>query len=68
MSQVVIAPEALSNRLKIVAGEVALDGTNPTPVNLSKFFKTAVVAVVLAIKGTTALGDNTTVLWYNIVA
>lgn len=67
MPQVVFAPEAKSNRLKIVAGEVALDGTNPTPVDLSAVFRTAIVAVSLTIKGTTALGDNTTILWYNIV-
>lgn len=67
MAQVVFAPETLSNRLKVVAGEIALDGGNPTPVDLSAFFKTKIVAAAATIKGTTALGDNTTVLWYNIV-
>jgi len=67
MAQVVFAPEQVSNRLKIVAGEIALDGANPTPVDLSKFFRTAIVAVILSIKGTTALADNTIVLWYNTV-
>lgn len=65
MAQVVVAPEVKSNRLKIAAGEVDLDGTNPTPVNLSSVFKTAIVAVLLTVKGTTALGDNTIVAWYN---
>lgn len=67
MAQVVVAPEFKSNRLKVVAGEIALDGSNPTPVDLSSVFKTAIVAAVVTIKGTTALGDATTVVWYNIV-
>jgi len=67
MAQVVFAPDQISNKLKIVAGEAAFDGTNPTPVDLSKFFRTAIVAVCVTIKGTTALGDNTTIAWYNIV-
>lgn len=46
----------------IVAGEAALDGANPTPINhgLSK-----VVAVFLQLKGNAAPGDNTSVLTYN---
>ncbi len=66
MAQVVVAPEVKSNRLKIVAGEIALDGTNPTPVNLAPFFKTKIVAAALTIKGTTALADATVIVWYNI--
>lgn len=66
MAQVVFTPESKSAKLKIVAGEIALDGSNPTNVDLSKFFRTAIVAANVTIKGTTALGDNTSVVWYNI--
>ena len=66
MAQVVFAPEAVSNRLKIVAGEAALDGSNPTPVDFSAFFSTAVVAVVVNLAGATTPGDGTRLVTYSV--
>lgn len=66
MAQVVFAPEALSNRLKVVAGEIALDGSNPTSIDLSAFFKTAVVAVSHQLGGSSAPGVGTSVITYAI--
>jgi hypothetical protein len=63
MSQVTLAPESKSSKLKVVAGEIALDGSNPTPVATG--LKT-IVSVSLALKGTSAPGDNTSVVTYGI--
>lgn len=55
---VVIAPEVRSNNLKVVAGEMALDGSNPTPLDLSGYLK-SIVAVVVGNKGADApAGDE----------
>lgn len=63
MSQVTLAPESKSSNLKVVAGEIALDGSNPTPVATG--LKT-IVGVSLALNGTSAPGDNTSVVTYGI--
>lgn len=49
---------------KILAGEVVLDGSNPTPIitGLSSIY-----GVALTLKGTVAPGDNTSVLTYDSV-
>jgi hypothetical protein len=65
MAQVVFAPEVRSNRLKVVAGEAALDASNPTPVSLAGIVGT-IVAASVALKGSAAPGDNTSVLTYDI--
>jgi len=44
-------------------GEIALDGSNPTPI-VTRF--RSVKAVSLALKGAVAPGDNTSVLTYDI--
>lgn len=48
--------------LRMVAGEVALDGSNPTPVVTGL---STIVGVGLALKGSTAPGDNTSVVTYD---
>lgn len=45
--------------LKFARGEAALDGSNPTPIATGL---TTVVAFVAMLKGSTAPGDNTSVL------
>jgi hypothetical protein len=66
MAQVIVSPETQSNRLKIVAGEVALDGSNPTNVDLSAIFQSTVVAVAVGVKNASAPGVGTSVVTYNI--
>jgi hypothetical protein len=63
MSQVTLSPETVSRNLKIVAGEIALDGSNPTPVATGL---SVIVAAIAQIKGTSAPGDNTSVVTYGI--
>lgn len=58
-----LSPETLSSKLKIVAGEVTLDGANPTPVATGL---STIVGVALTLKGTTAPGDSTSVLSYGL--
>lgn len=64
MSQETFSPDTKSSNLKFVAGEVALDGSNPTPIETGL---TTIVGVGLALKGSSAPGDNTSVLTYNAV-
>lgn len=47
----------------VVGGTLALDGTNPTPISTGL---TTITGVALALEGTTAPGDNTSVLTYGI--
>ena len=47
---------------RIVMGEVALDGGNPTPVSTGL---TSITAVTLTLKGTAAPGDTTSVVTYD---
>lgn len=65
MGQGLLAPETKPSEHKIFAGEIALDGSNPTPVQTP--FKT-ILGVALALKGTSAPGDNTSVLTYDAPA
>jgi hypothetical protein len=58
-----IAPEKKSSGEFVVAGEVALDGSNPTPV-VTGF--DVITGVSLALKGTSAPGVGTSVLTYGI--
>ena len=57
-----IAPEQKSSKEFVFAGEVALDGSNPTPVVTP--FKTITGAVV-ALKGTAAPGVGTSILTWD---
>jgi hypothetical protein len=47
---------------KVARGETALDGSNPTPVATGL---TTIVAAVVALKGSSAPGDNTSVITYD---
>lgn len=58
-----LSPDTISTNLKIVAGEAALDGSNPTPIATGL---QSIVGVALTIKGTAAPGDNTSVVTYDI--
>lgn len=48
---------------KIVAGEIALDGSNPTPIASGL---TTVTSVALTLKGSSAPGDSTEVVTYDV--
>lgn len=63
MAQKVISLNNLSNELKIVAGEVALDGSGATSVAIPGI--TTAVAVILSQAGATTPGDSTEVLTYD---
>ena len=67
MAQVIVAPEVVSNKLKIVTGEIALDGTNPTPLDLSAFFKTKIVSVDISIRNASAPALGLSTVTYDIV-
>lgn len=41
----------------VIGGTVILDGGNPTPIDLSAYF-TAVLAAVVSLEGSVALGDD----------
>lgn len=58
--QKLISPETRATNIKIVTGEAALDGTNPTPVETGL---RTIYAVTLALKAT-APADGTKVLTY----
>ncbi len=58
-----LAPEHRASRYKILADEMALDGSNPTPI-VTGFTK--VEAVALNLQGAGAIGDNTSILTYAI--
>jgi hypothetical protein len=61
----VIRPEHKSSNEYTYSGEIALDGSNPTPVQ-TPF--SVITSVSLAIKGTAAPGLGTSVLTYNVTA
>ena len=63
MATGILSPSTLVNQFKTYAGEIALDGSNPTPIVTPL---TTIVAVVLTIKSAVAPGDNTSVLTYDI--
>jgi len=65
MAEVVLAPDSKSSRTKVVAGEVALDGANPTPVDVAGKLST-VVSVHVSLKNGSAPGVGTSVLTYDI--
>lgn len=60
-----LSPDTISSNLKMVAGEAALDGSNPTPIVSGLL---SIVGVALTLKGTAAPADNTSVLTYDISA
>lgn len=59
-----LAPEHRASRYKVLADEVALDGTNPTPI-VTGFTK--VEAVALTLLYSSAPADSTSILTYAIV-
>ena len=61
----VLLMPAAGAALRVVAGEAALDGANPTPITTGL---TLVIAFVATLKGTAAPGDNTSVLTADIAA
>ena len=67
MPKQVFAPGDRDSRLKFVTDEVALDGSNPTPINLAGYL-TKVIGVILNMKGSVAPGATpAALLTYDIV-
>ena len=62
--QVSIDPNKKIDENHVVAGEVTLDGSNPTDVTIVGM--SAITGVSLALKGTSAPGVGTSVLSYSI--
>jgi hypothetical protein len=62
-AQVVLSPDTIMNGSKLVAGEIALDGANPTAIATGL---KNIVAVFLTLKGSVAPGANTSVLSYTV--
>jgi hypothetical protein len=60
---VLLAPNVIMTEVKLVAGEVALDGTNPTPISTGL---RTVTAVALTLRGAGAPGDGTSAVTYEI--
>ena len=65
MAEVLFHPDGITNRVKIIAGEVALDGTNPTSIPYSGKLST-IVAVYVTILNASAPGLGTQVLTYAV--
>ena len=59
----VLSPNTKMNETKVVGGEAALDGSNPTPIATGL---RVIQSVALTLKGNTAPGDNTSVLTYDV--
>jgi hypothetical protein len=64
MGQVVFSPDTRTAKLKIVAGEIALDGTNPTPVDVTRYGISTIIGVSLTLKDSSTPGVSTSVLSY----
>jgi hypothetical protein len=65
MNAGVINPDHGSGNAKLFYGELALDGSNPTPIPVA--FRD-VGAVALMLKGTAAPADSVSTLTYNVVS
>ena len=63
MPQKIFAPDVQTTNAKIVSGTAVLDGSNPTPIATGL---TRVTGVALTLGGSSAPGDNTSVLTYAI--
>jgi hypothetical protein len=66
MSKQVFAPGERDSRLKFVSDEVALDGSNPTVIDLAGYF-TKILGFVATYKGNVTPGDGHSILTYDIV-
>jgi hypothetical protein len=64
--QVVYSTDQKSSRVKHVSGEVALDGTNPTPVDVAGKLR-KVVSVNVTIRNATAPALGLSLVTYDIV-
>jgi len=66
MAKQIFAPGERDSRLKFVSDEVALDGSNPTPINLAGYL-TKILGFVATYKGSAAPGISPHQLTYDIV-
>ena len=57
------APAGVAAGYKIARGEIALDGSNPTPVTTGL---TTIVSAAVALKGTSAPGVGTSIVTYGV--
>jgi hypothetical protein len=62
----IFSPETKSAQFKVLVGEKALDGSNPTPLNFNGQLK-EIFGAVLTYKGSTAPGISPHQITYDIV-
>lgn len=65
MAEKIFHPDGITNRVKVIAGEVSLDGSNPTSISYGGKIRT-VLAVVLTILDGSAPGVGTDTLTYSV--
>lgn len=65
MAEVVFSPDHKTNRVKVVAGEVALDASNPTPISVAGKLRT-IVSVKISLRNASTPGVGTSILTYDI--
>ncbi len=65
MAEVLFHPDGITNRVKIIAGEVALDGTNPTSISYAGKIST-VIAVQVVLKLQASPGVLASVFTYGV--
>lgn len=63
MGLMILSPDSKSTKLKLFAGSMALDGSNPTVLTLPF---SNVTSVALTLAGSTTPGDSTRVLTYAV--
>lgn len=64
MAEVIFHPDGITNRVKVVAGEIALDGSNPTDVNVAGKLST-IVSVSVSLLNATAPGTGMSTVTYS---
>jgi len=62
MAEKVLFPDGLTNRVKLVVGEVALDGSNPTAVTINEV--DTIVGVTVSMLNASAPALGTSVITY----
>jgi len=67
MAQITISPESVDSSGKVIVGEAALDGTNPTPINCAGKLR-GIVSVTLTLKSALSPGVLGSLLTYNVPA
>ena len=65
MATALLAPNVQMNETRVLGGEVALDGSNPTVIDTGRL--RGIVSVTLSLRSSPAPGLNTSLLTYDVV-